>query len=222
MNFPRAQTQRGAGDVHQLLHGHVTFRVGEPVRKQGFAQRVEGLGLLLAERRARDVNRHVASADHHHAAADGKAVAEVGVEQEIRAGDDAVEIAPRKHQFAAAVQADGQQNGLEPFRAQVFQGKVTQAAVEAQVRPQGENLANLRLHHVAGQAVFRNPQVQHATGHRGGFKNGDGITPQSEVVRGRKARGPGTDHRHALRVSHAGLLRCGDPRGCAIPARGAP
>ena len=222
MNFPRAQAQGGAGDIHQLLHGHVALRVGEPVRKKGFAQRIERLGLLLAQRRARYVNRHVAAADHHHAAADRKAVAEVGVQQEIRAGDDAVQVAPGKHQVAAAVQTDGQQDGLEPFRAQVVEGKVAQPAVEAQVRPQGQNLANLGLHHVAGQAVFGNPQVQHAAGHRGGFKDGDGITPQGEVVRGGQARGPGTDHRHALRVSHVGLLGVGDPRDCAIPARAAP
>ena len=65
----------------------------------------------------------------------------------------------------------------------------------------------MRLHHIARQAVFGNPQVQHASGHRGSFENRDGITQQGEVVRGRKARRPGTNHRHALRVSHAGLLR---------------
>ena len=49
VNFPRAQTQRGAGDIHQLLHRHVAFRVREPVREAGICSGVEGLGLLLAQ-----------------------------------------------------------------------------------------------------------------------------------------------------------------------------
>ena len=73
--------------------------------------------------------------------------------------------------------------------------------------PEGENFANLRLHHITRQAVFGNPQVQHSTGDGGRFKNGDGITPQGEVVCGRKSRRPGTDYGHALRVSNTRLLR---------------
>ena len=49
MDFPRAQTQGRAGNVHQLLHGHIALRLREPVREKRLAERIQRLGLLLAQ-----------------------------------------------------------------------------------------------------------------------------------------------------------------------------
>ena len=113
VDFSRAQPHRRASYVHKFFHHHVALRLSQLVREDRTRERIERLALLLAQCRARHVHGYVAAANYRHPLADGELVAEVHVQQEIGAGDDAVEVATREDQVAAAMQADGQQNGLE-------------------------------------------------------------------------------------------------------------
>ena len=67
---------------------------------------------------ARDVHRDVAAADHDHFLADGEAVAEVRVEQEIDPLVDAVEVHAGDGKIAAAVRAHRDHDGVETLFAQ--------------------------------------------------------------------------------------------------------
>ena len=115
-------------------------------------------------------------------------VTEIHIEQEIDALVDAVEIHAGNSEVAAAVRADGNQNGIE-VAAQIGDGEVAaRRLVQFQSDVAGsENLAHLCLHHVAGQAIFGQAEVEHAARHLRCFEDGDGIAHQGEIVRGRKA-----------------------------------
>ena len=56
-----------------------------------------------------------------------------------------------------------------------------------------ENFADLRLNHVARQAVFRNSQIEHPACNRSSFENRDRITHQGEIMSRRKSNGATAD-----------------------------
>ena len=139
--------------------------------------------------RACHVHGHVAAANHNNFLADGEVVAEIHVEQEIDALVDAVEVDAGNAEIAAAVRAHGDQHGIESLAAQIGDGEVPAGRmIQLQRDVAGfENLAHLRFHYVARQAIFRNAEIEHSAGHRRRFKNGDRISHQRQIVRGRQS-----------------------------------
>ena len=76
-------------------------------------------------------------------------------------------------EIAAAMRADRDQYGIEALAPQIGDGEVPPGGmIQLQRDVAGfENLAHLRLHYVARQAIFGNAQIQHSAGHRRGFKD---------------------------------------------------
>ncbi len=103
-------------------------------------------------------------------------------------------------EIAAAVRAHGDQHRVESLAAQIGDGEVAPGGmIQLQRDVAGlKNLAHLRFHHIARQAVFRNPQIQHSAGDRSGFKNRDRIAHQREIVSGRQSHRPAADHRNLV------------------------
>src|SRR5260370_4980317 len=84
------------------------------------------------------------------------------------------------------MEVEGKKNVFVALLPEILQGKVlAEPHVEAEFRTEVNNFANLCLQDVARQAVFRNAEVHHSTGHLGGFENGDAIPEQRQVVRRR-------------------------------------
>ncbi len=73
-----------------------------------------------------------------------------------------------------------------------------------------ENLAHLGFDHVSRQTVFRNAQVEHPAGYRCGFKNGDRIAHQRQVMRS------GQTHRAPANHGHLKWKRSGSPSSIHI------
>ena len=140
----------------------------------------------FAGRRAGHVHGHVAAADDDDLLADGELVAEVHVEQKVDALVDAVEIDAGNSQIAAAMCTHGDQHGVEALAAQVGDREVAPGRVVQLERDVAglENLAHLRFDHVARQAVLGNAEIEHAASDRRGFKDGDGVAHQREIMRG--------------------------------------
>jgi hypothetical protein len=144
----------------------------------------------FAGRGAGHVHGHVAAADHQDLFSDGEAVAEIDVEQKVDALVNAVQVYAGDGEIAAAVRAHGDQHRVE-VTAQIGNGEIAAGCmVQFQRDVAGrENLAHLRFHHVARQAILRQAEIEHSARHLRCFKDGDRIAHQRQVVRGRQADG---------------------------------
>ena len=114
--FLRAHAQRGERDVDHFFGGdggHIFFGGRRLPRSPP-----DMLAQDFARGRARHVHGDVAAADDEHVPADGELVSEIDVEQEIDAAVYAIQIHAGNGEVAAAVRADGQQNGVESLPPQ--------------------------------------------------------------------------------------------------------
>jgi hypothetical protein len=137
------------------------------------------------------IHSHVAAADDDNLLADGEPVTEIHIEQKIDALVDSVQIHAGNGEVAAAVRADCDQNGIE-VSPQIGDGEIAAGRMvqfQSDVAG-GENLAHLRFHHVAGQTIFGQAEIEHAAGHLRRFKDGDGVAHQGKVVRRERPTGP--------------------------------
>ncbi len=94
------------------------------------------------------------------------------------------------------MRAHGDQHRVKALPAQLGDGEV---AAGGGVQLQGdvaglEDLAHLRFHHAARQAILGNAEVQHAPGDRGGLEDGDRVPHQGQVVRRREPHRSAADH----------------------------
>ena len=149
-----------------------------------------------------------------------KRVAEIHIEQKVDALVDAVEIDAGNGEIAAAMRADCNQDGIE-VAAQIGDGEVAAGRMIEFQRDiaGGENLAHLRFHHVAGQAIFGQAEIEHAARHLRGFKDGDGVAHQGKIVGGRKSHRTGAHDGNAkgkLGLGAAGVYIDGMPRLRAV------
>ena len=153
---------------------------------------LDATGMLLhhfASGGASHVHGDIAAADHNDFLADGELVSEIYVEQEIDAFVNAIEIDSRDAEIAAAVRADGDQHRVESLASQIGDREVASGSMiqfESDVA-RLQNLSDLRFHHIARQAVFRNSQIQHSARDWRGFENRDRIAHQREVMRRRES-----------------------------------
>ncbi len=183
---------------------------------------LDAAGMLLdhfAGRGASHVHGDVAAADHDYFLADGELVAEIHVEQKVDALVDAVEIDAGNGEIAAAMRANRDQHGIETLPAQIGNREVAAGRVIQLERDVAglENLADLRLYHVARQAVFRNSQIEHSTRDRSGFEDRDRVAHQGKIVCGRKSHRAAADDGNFVRkfllpapfVDVDGMLRLG-------------
>src|SRR6266849_3248414 len=201
MNFTSAHAQGGARDVQKFLHGHVHLALAQMIRKARPANGLGGEFLLLTHGGACNVNRYVTAADDNDLFADREAVAEVDVEKKVDALHDAVEFMARQIQVAAAMKAEGEQYSFVPLRAQVRERKIfSESRVQAQLRAEVEDLANLRLQDIPGQTILRNTEMHHSARHRRGFKDSDGVAEQRQIVRGGKPGGTSADDSNFFRM----------------------
>src|SRR5579862_7545919 len=154
----------------------------------------------LASCRARYVHSDIPAADHDYSLADRELVAKVHVEQEIDSLVDTVKIDTGYGEVAAAMSAYRNQHGVESLPPQIGNREVAPRRVIELERDVAslENLADLRFHYVARQAILGNPEIKHSAGDRRGFKNCDRITHQREIVRRRKANRPSANDRHFI------------------------
>ncbi len=104
-------------------------------------------------------------------------------------------------EIAAAVRAHRDQHRIESLLAQIGDREVSSRGViqlESDIAGL-KNLAHLRFHHIARQAVFRNSQVQHAARDRSSFEDRDRIAHQREIMRGRESHRAAADNRDFVR-----------------------
>ena len=193
--------------------GHV-FRGG-----LGILHAAGVLAYYFARGRAGHVHGHVAAADHDHFLADGEFVAEVDVEQKVDAFVHAIEIDTGDAEIAAAMRSHGDKHGVEALAAQIGNREVAAGRmIQLQRDVAGlENLAHLRFDDIARQAVFGDAEIQHSARHRCGFENGDGVSHESKIVRGRESHRAAAHDRYFERklllpasfIDVDGMLRLG-------------
>src|SRR5690242_19189634 len=150
MNLARAHAHGRERNVDYLAGGD-----GGDIGLGGFGVFDSGSVLAdhLARGRAGDVHGDIAAANHDDFFPDGEFVAEVDVEQEINALVNAVEVHPGNGEVAAAVCADGNEDGIEALPAQAGDGKVAPGGlIELQGNVAGlKDFTHLRFDHIAGE-----------------------------------------------------------------------
>src|SRR5215470_5276264 len=89
------------------------------------------------------------------------------------------------------MRAHSNQYRLEAFPAKVFDGKIfSRPLIQLESDVTGsQDLPDLGFYHIARQPVFGDAKIEHASRHRGCFKDGDGITHQRQIMRRRKPDG---------------------------------
>src|SRR5437868_3649474 len=121
------------------------------------------------------VHGNVATANHDDFLADRELVPKVHIEQEIDPLVNAIKVYSGNGQVAAAMRSHRNQNRIESLLPQLGDGKVSSRCMiqfESDVAS-FKDLPNLRFHDIAGQAVFRNSEVEHAASDRRRLEDGD-------------------------------------------------
>src|SRR5438105_2089312 len=151
----------------------------------------------FASRRPGHVHGNIAAADDNDLLANRELVAQIHVEQEIDAFVNSVKINAGNAQIATAMCPDRDQHRVKTLPPQIGNSEVfASRVIELEGDVSGrEDLAHLRLDHIARQAVLRNSEVKHAARNRSSFENCDCIAHESEVMRGGKSDWPASDDR---------------------------
>src|SRR5476649_208909 len=203
-HFARPHAQRRKRDVHHFMARH--GRDIALARHLAFSSP----GMLLqhfASGRARHVHGDIAAANDDDFFSDVEPVPEIGVEQEIDSFVNAVQIHSRYGKIAAAVGANRDHDRIESLRTQSGNRVI---AAGGTVQFQGdvadfEDFADLRIHHAARQAVFRNSQAEHPTRHRRGVEDGHRVTFYGQVGRRREPNRTASHYGDAIRQLGHGL-----------------
>src|SRR5579859_4596902 len=190
VNFTCTQAQRGKRYVHHLMGSYRTDVLG-PFFCRDFV-----LADHFTRGRTGDVHGHVTAADHNNFFADGELIAQVHVQQKINAFIDAIQIDAGNGKIATAMRAHRDEHGIKALRAEFFDGKIFAGAL---VQFEGDiagfqDLSYLGFNHVARQAIFGNSKIEHAARDGRGLKDGDGISHQGQIVRGRETNRTGADN----------------------------
>src|SRR5579859_191731 len=190
VNFTCTQAQRGKRYVHHLMGSYRTDVLG-PFFSWNLV-----LPDYFTSSGAGHVHGHIATADDNHFLADGEFVAQVHVQKKINAFMDAIQIDAGNRQVAAAMRAYGDEHGIEALRAEVFHGEILARALVQFERNVAcfQDLSYLGFNHVARQAIFGNSKIEHAARDGRGLKDGDGISHQGQIVRGRETNRTGADN----------------------------
>ena len=217
VDFAHPGAQRLPGDVEchfQILRAFL-LSPGELIEgRRGLAQnlahcfRTHVVNLArLPHDRARDIEGHIAAANHDHLAVQIDLVAEVDVEQIVNRAKRAVQVHAFDVQLAALVRADGEEDRLEAILFETGQGEIAaEPAVQFDLHSQVNDRLNLRLNDFARQAVLRNAQRQHPARHALGLEDGRLESHQGEVVRAAQARRASPDHGDPATVAQLGAL----------------
>jgi hypothetical protein len=124
---------------------------------------------------ARHVDGHVAAAHHNNPLAQFNLESKVDVDQEVDAVVDPRKVRSRDVQFAAFVEASGQQNRIE-LRAQVGEGDVAPKRHAGMQRDtHGQDVIHLHLDDFPRKAELRDAQIEHSAGNRGGLEDLDRV-----------------------------------------------
>ena len=139
----------------------------------------------------RHVDGHVAAAHHQNVLADFDFLAQGGIPQEIHPLQHARDILVFDPKTAAAVQADGQEHGLEAVLLEAVEGDVLAEGDPGRNRDaHAPDDLNLEVQDVPRQAVGGNTHGHHAAGHRQLLENGHLVAALGQVVGCRQAGRP--------------------------------
>jgi hypothetical protein len=95
------------------------------------------------------------------------------------------------------VRADGEEHRIEAAALHRLQ-HVRDFRAELQLDAELEDAADLRVEHLARQAVLGDAEAHHPARDRARLPDGHRVAEARELIGGRKARGPGADDQHAL------------------------
>ena len=115
-----------------------------------------------AHRRACHVNGHVAAAQHQHPLAQPRPLTHSHLTEEIGVEQHAGQVGPRNAQLAALVRAHRQEHGGVAVLQQRVH--VVHAGVEFELHSQGQDVVNLALDQLGGQAVLGHSDAHHSPG----------------------------------------------------------
>ena len=169
-----------------------------------------GLRPRQPPRAAGGVQGGVAAAVHDDAPPELRALALLEAVQQRDRVDHVRGGAAGDLDVARDVRADREEGGVVGALAQLV-AEVGDALAAAQLDAEREDPLDLRVEHLARQAVGGDAVAHHPPGPRGGVAHRHVVPAQCEVVGGGEARGPGADDEHAPPRGGAG--------GRQLPAR---
>jgi hypothetical protein len=160
--------------------------------------------------RARDVDRGVAAAIDHHAAAEQGFVLAFHAAQHRNRIDDLGRVARGNHGALADVGADGEEGGVELSGLHAFQD-VVDLAVELDRDAEVDHALHFGVEHFARQAVLGNAEAHHAAEEGAGVVHRDAVAEPAQVVGGGHARRAGADDQHVLARFGGGAAPASSP-----------
>ena len=194
--FARGQLfQRGRGLMQRLAQ----FRLAHP-RKL----------FRLADDRARHVESDVAAADDDDFAAEGHAITEVDVQQEINRAQHAVELHALDGQLAAFVRADAEEHGFKALLLEISKSEVlAEPGVQANLHAERFDGGDFRPDDFARQPVFGHAEHQHAARQIVRLENRRSESHQRQFVRAGQARrtSPNDGHEPCRSAAPASPMR---------------
>ena len=165
-----------------------------------------------AEGGAAGVVGHVAAADHDHALAGGRRLAERLRAQELDGAHDALLVEAVDRQVLALVQAGRQEDGLVAVGEQRVDGEVRAAALPGlELDAEGGDAVDLALQRGARQAVLGDADAQHAAGDRQSLEHGRLVAELRELAGGGEACGAAADDRRPARRRTPAAARAAPP-----------
>ena len=168
---------------------------GHPVA--GAAIDDDGVGGAQTPRGARHVDRGVAAAINHHAAAQHRLLRALHRAQHRHRVEDARAVLGGNVGALGDMGADGQIGRVGLFRRHA-RHDVGDLFVVAKRHAHVGDALHFGVEHVARQAVFRDAEAHHAARRRPGLDHRDAMAHAAQVVGRRQARRPGAHHQHML------------------------
>jgi len=180
--------------LHALFLGGVDL---DPVRGHLVARPAVQEDRLLgahAERGARGIHGGVAAADDDDALAGQIDVdPELALLQELGALPDAVQVLTLAAQRRVIPRAHGEQDGVVVLLEVGDRVVLAERLVADDVHAEVEDLLDLEVEHLLGQAVLRDAVAQHAAQLGFRVEDGGGVAESPQVIRRREPAGPATD-----------------------------
>ncbi len=131
------------------------------------------------------VHGDVAAANHHHVRADGRPLAAIDLVQEIQTGPDARGILAGDVELAADPRARSGEDGVKAGFQKTLRFRNARAGLSFDAEIQ--DVLDLLVEDVVGQAVTRNAVAEHAAQARLRLEQGHAVAEQGQVGSGRQA-----------------------------------
>ncbi len=189
---------RKGGEFNAFLPGAVNlFGIGRHLLLGAAVDHGDPFGTQSFGRAGR-IDGHVAATHHGHLSARPLPVALAGLPKKGDGVDYATGgvLTGNVHRHGT-VGADGQENGPVSLIGQVRKVEIrAQAHAGAGVDTMAQQVADLPVQNVRGQAVVGDAHAKHAAEGRQGLENGDLVALQAKVIGHGQPGGTGADHGH--------------------------